>query len=308
MQDGTAFLQVTMFDWDDLRVFLAVARARRVGPAARVLGMDATTVGRRLTRLSRVLNGPLFEGIGGERRLTAQGESLFTHAEAAESAALAALGEGEGGAGGPSGQVRLSVAEGFASWILAPALADFHRLHPAIRVDLVTASGFLNPSRREADIALMLARPRTGRLTAARLGGYRLLLYASRDYLGRCPAPMDVEDLRRHPLIGYVPEFIFAPELDYLGEIANGLEATLRSTSINVQHRMIAAGAGIGVLPAFIGDRDPALVPLLAEHVSLQRAYWLVTHTDLRRLPRIEAVAAWLRGCVRAAETTLTGD
>lgn len=310
MQDGPAFLQVTMFDWDDLRIFLAVARARRVAPAARALGMDATTVGRRLTRLAGALNGPLFEGIGGERRLTARGESLFVHAEAAESATLAALGESEGGPGGPSGQVRLSVAEGFASWILAPALADFHRRHPAIRLDLVTASGFLNPSRREADIALMLARPRTGRLTAAKLGDYRLRLYASRDYLAREATPMDVEDLRDHPLIGYVPEFIYAPELDYLGEIADGLEADLRSTSINVQHRMVAAGAGIGVLPAFIGDRDTALVPLLADRIALRRAFWLVTHTDLRRLPRIEAIAVWLKSCVRASDgdAALTGD
>ena len=287
-------------NWDDLRIFLCVARARKVAPAARTLGIDATTIGRRLTRLATGLGAPLFETIGGERQLTPRGEALFAHAETIESAALAAMGEIGGDARSLSGQVRLSVAEGFASWVLAPALPAFHRANPDIRVDLVTASGFLNPSKREADMAVMLARPRTGRLVAVKLGDYALGLYAARAYLADHPAPAQIEDLTAHSLIGYVPEFIYAPELDYLGEIGSGLEARLRSTSINVQHRMIAAGAGIGVLPAFIADRDPALVPLLPDTATIRRSFWLVTHSDVRRLARIEAVAAWLKACVAA--------
>lgn len=288
-----------MFDWDDLRIFLAVARARRVAPAARALGVDATTIGRRLTRLTNGLGAPLFETIGGDRRLTARGEALLAHAELIEGAALAAMGEVAGDAGSLSGHVRLSVSEGFASWLLAPALPEFHRAHPDIHLDLVTASGYLNPSKREADMAVMLARPRTGRLVAAKLGDYRLGLYAARAYLADHPAPARPDDLGRHSLIGYVPEFIYAPELDYLGEVASGLEARLRSTSINVQHRMIAAGAGIGVLPAFIGDRDATLAPLLPA-IAIRRSFWLVTHSDLRRLARIEAVANWLKVRVAA--------
>jgi len=286
-----------MFDWDDLRIFLAVARARRVAPAARTLGIDPTTIGRRLARLQEGLGAPLFETIGGERRLTERGQTLLAHAETIESAALAAVGEVSGEAGRLSGHVRLSVSEGFATWILAPALPDFHRANPAIQLDLITASGFLNPSRREADIAVMLARPRSGRLLAAKLADYRLRLYAARAYLAARAAPEAVGDLAGHDLIGYVPEFIYSPELDYLGEVGAGLEPVARSTSINVQHRMIAAGAGIGILPAFIGERDATLVPLLAGHIELRRSFWLVTHSDTRQLPRIEAVVRWLRQC-----------
>ncbi|WP_157216452.1 LysR family transcriptional regulator [Flavisphingomonas formosensis] len=285
------------FDWDDLRIFLAVARARRVAPAARALGIDPTTIGRRLARLQDGLGAPLFETIGGERRLTERGQTLLAHAETIESAALAAVGEVSGEAARLSGHVRLSVSEGFATWILAPALPDFHRANPAIQLDLITASGFLNPSRREADIAVMLARPRSGRLVAAKLGDYRLRLYASHAYLAARTAPGSVADLAGHDLIGYVPEFIYSPELDYLGEIGAGLEPVARSTSINVQHRMIATGAGIGILPAFIGERDAGLVPLLADAVELRRSFWLVTHSDTRQLPRIEAVVRWLRAC-----------
>ncbi|RYD91648.1 MAG: LysR family transcriptional regulator, partial [Sphingomonadales bacterium] len=110
--------------------------------------------------------------------------------------------------------------------------------------------------------------------------------------------PKRIEDLRRHPLVGYVPDFIYSPELDYLSEVDSALSAVTRSTSINVQHRLIASGAGIGVLPAFIGDQDGSLTPILPDRIEIQRSFWLVTHSDLRRAARIEAVAAWLKASV----------
>jgi DNA-binding transcriptional LysR family regulator len=284
-----------MFDWDDLRVFLAVARARKVAPAARALGIDTTTIARRIARLEKALDAELFEMGAGERSLTSRGQLLLGHAEAAESAALAAVEQMSGQEHMLSGQVRLSVAEGFGTWVLAPGMGDFNRRHPGIRLDLITASGFLNPSKREADMAVMLARPQRGRLTVRRLGDYRLHLYASPAYLERVGRPGKPADLRGHTLIGYVPEFIFSPELDYLDEVEAGLEANLRSTSIIMQQRMIAEGAGIGVLPDFIGRRDAGLMPLMADRVEITRSFWLVMHGDMRRLARIAAVADWLR-------------
>ena len=186
------------------------------------------------------------------------------------------------------------------TWLLAPGMADFNLRHPAIRLDLITASGFLNPSKREADMAVMLGRPQKGRLQVRRLGNYQLHLYASPAYLDRAGLPGSTTALRRHILIGYVPEFIFSPELHYLDEVEAGLEAHLRSTSINIQHRMIAEGAGIGVLPDFIGQQDRSLVPILPDLVEITRSFWLVIHSDLRKLPRIEAVADWLQQRVDA--------
>ncbi|QGP78633.1 LysR family transcriptional regulator [Sphingobium sp. CAP-1] len=284
-----------MFDWDDLRVFLAVARARKMAPAARALGIDATTIARRLARLEKALDAELFEVGPGERTLTARGQELLRHAEAAESAALAAMEDVQGQEQRLSGHVRLSVAEGFGTWVLAPGMGDFNRRHPGIRLDLITASGFLNPSNREADMAVMLARPQRGRLTVRRLGDYRLHLYASPAYLERVGRPGKPADLRDCTLIGYVPEFIFSPELDYLDEVEAGLEAKLRSTSIIMQQKMIAQGAGIGVLPDFIGRHDPGLMPLMANRVEIIRSFWLVMHGDLRRLGRIGAVADWVQ-------------
>jgi DNA-binding transcriptional LysR family regulator len=286
-----------MRNWDDLRIFLAVARAQKLAPAARLLGVDVTTVGRRLARLGEALGAPLFETIGGERRLSETGQALLLHAETIEAAVLAAS---EGGRHGSalSGHVRLSLAEGLATHVVAPGLARFRSEHPQLRLDLITASGFLNPSKREADIAVMLARPRNRQLHAARLADYRLQLYATRDYLNAHGTPASAAALGEHALIGYVPEHIHAVELDYLSEIHAGLVARARSTSINVQHAMIRTGAGIGILPDFIARRDERLVGILSDQVALGRTFWLVTHEDTHATPRIEAVTGWLREVV----------
>lgn len=281
-----------MTNWDDLRIFLAVAHAGRMGPAARALGVDATTVGRRLARLEASVGHALFESVGGERRLSEAGQALLHHAETIDAAILAAT-EGERG-GGVAGHVRLSVAEGLATHVLAPRLPAFHAAHPRIRLDLITASGFLDPSKREADIAVMLARPRNRQLIASRLADYTLRLYATPAHLAAHGTPEDTAALTRHILIGYVPEHIHAPELDYLSEVHDGLVARLRSTSINVQAAMVRSGAGIGILPDFVAAHDPALVAVLPD-VTLTRGFWLVTHADGHAAPRIQAVSRWLR-------------
>lgn len=279
-------------DWDDLRIFLQVARARRITDAARSLGIDPTTVGRRIARLEQHLEASLFEGMGKDRRLTERGQELLHHAETVESAALAAMGAPSGR---PAGNVRLSVAEGFATWLIAPAIDDFQASHPEIRLDIITASGFLNPSKREADIAVMLARPRHGRLIASKLSDYRLKLYATRDFIARHGAPETVAGLRSVPLVSYVPEFNHSPELDYLNEVGTEIDATFRSTSINVQHQIIASGAAIGALPRFMGEFDDRLLPIMPEQVDIMRSFWLVSHADMRQLARIDAVTRWLK-------------
>ncbi len=286
-----------MFDWDDLRVFLAVARNRRIGPAARALGIDATTIARRLQRLEAALDSQLFEQVGADRILTLRGSALLAHAESVEGATLEALADVKGERHSLHGHVRLSVAEGFGTYILAPALPAFHAAHPGIRLDVITASGFLNPSKREADMAVMLARPQRGDLHVQKLGDYRLRLYASRSYLATRGEPQDRSALKDHALVGYVPDFLFSPELDYLDEVHAGLEASLRSSSIGIQRRLVIDGGGLGILPDFmVADADD-LVVVLPGDVVITRSFWLVTHSNLRKLARIAAVSNLLRTC-----------
>lgn len=286
-------------DWSDYQVFLALAQAGRTGDAASLLGVDSTTVSRRLKRLEQALGAVLFERGRDGHQLTEAGETLFDEVSTMARAAsrIEDSAEGDGGLGGT---LRISVSEGFGSWFLArhlPALAD---AHPSLTIDLVASSGFLNPSKREADIAVMLSRPRSGQLIARKLSDYALRLYATQEYIERVGKPQTPLQLTEgHRLIGYVPELVYAPELVYLDELHPGLKATLRSSSINAQHRMIAQGAGLGVLPCFIGDSDPRLIQVLPQR-TIMRNFWLVTHADTNTLARVKTGKEWLLETVAA--------
>jgi len=142
---------------------------------------------------------------------------------------------------------------------------------------------------------VMLARPRSAQLRAIEFARYRLRLYATPDYLDHHGRPTSNADLGRHVLVGYVPEHIYAPELDYLSEIEPGLTPQVRSTSINVQRSLVSAGGGIAVLPDFMAQHDTGLEPVLGESVAVHRTFWLVTHQDTHATSRIQAVSTWLQ-------------
>ena len=286
-------------------MFLAVAHAGQIAGAAVELAVDPTTVGRRLRRLEAALGQVLFEQQRDGQRLTEAGERLLVRAERMERLAREIGGE-SGAADQPSGLVRASASEGFGTWLIAHHLGAFARAYPDIGVDLVATSGLLNPSKRETDVAILLARPRRGPLVTRKLTDYGLRLFAARTYLERHGTPGSPTELRGHTLIGYIPDFIFAPELHYLEEVAPRLEPRLRSSSINAQYRMAAAGGGIAVLPCFIGDSDALLARVLPD-LRIQRSFWLVTHEDTRNLRRIRAFTDWLTGVAEERQALLLG-
>ncbi len=278
-------------DWSDLQIFLALARAGQMARAGKMTGMDATTIGRRLRRLESHLDTTLFEQTREGQILTPAGERLLAVVEQMAQASSAL--EKPKAHDGPTGSVRISVSEGFGCWVVARHLGAFTARHPGLSVDLVASNGFLSPSRREADLAVMLSRPKAGPLVARKLSDYRLRLYASPAYLAAHPPILRPADLVAHRLIGYIPDLLYAPELNYLADIHPDLAASLRSSSILAQHRLLAAGSGVGVLPGFIGDADPALERVLPDH-SILRSFWLVTHKDTHKLQRIRACSDWL--------------
>lgn len=284
--------------WDDLRIFLAAARSRTVSDAARKLGIDATTVSRRLDRLSGDLKSSLFESNSAGLVLSSHGQKLLVQAETVEHAIGVATGTLTGERSRLKGLVRISMSEGLATWIVARSMPSFRELHPEISLELVTTNGFLNPSKREADLAITLARPARGHLIASKLSDYRLGLFASKDYAQKNGLPQSGEALSQHPIIGYAPDFIYSDELRYLAEIGSKLETSLSSSSINVQHAMIHASSGIGVLPLFIGLRDPDLVRVLEDSAEITRSFWMVVHQDSRRIARVAAVVDWLKDVV----------
>lgn len=290
--------------WNDLQDFLAVARAGQLARAAAAMAVDATTIARRLRRLERRLGQTLFEQTREGQILTEPGERLLALVEAMARAAERVV-EEPAPVTGLSGLLRVSVSEGFGSWFVARHLHEFVHRHPGLTIDLAANSGFLSPSKRETDLAVLLARPRAGQVVSSKLSDYALRLYATRGYLERFGAPADRAGLAAgHRLVGYIPDLLYSPELRYLGELDDRLTVQIRSSSINAQHRIIAAGSGIGVLPKFMGDEDPSLIVVLPD-VVIKRTFWIVTHRDTRQLERVRTFRDWLIDTVARNRATL---
>jgi DNA-binding transcriptional LysR family regulator len=218
-----------------------------------------------------------------------------------ERTALTALDETRGDGPAVPGTVRIGAPDGFGSYFLARRIATLCREHPKLTVELVAMPRVFSLSKREADIAIGLTRPTEGRLYARTLTDYRLGLYAAPGYLAQSPPVETVADLRRHALIGYVEDFIFTPELDYLPIVAAGLSPQFRSSNLVAQFNAVLSGAGLCILPDFMATSESGLIQVLASQISLTRTFWLVTHSDLHALPRIRATSEFIARQVRDA-------
>ena len=290
-----------MFDWDDVRIFIAAARAGSLGGAATRLGIDAATVGRRVARLESALKSTLVVRSTSGLQLTAAGAQLLQVGLEAESAMDAAVRVAQPDT--VAGTVRISAAEGFGGAVLAPALPGLRAARPGLRIELAASSGFLSPSRREVDMAITLSAPDSARLIVEPLTPYQLALYAAPAYLADRTAPEGVEDLHRYDIVGYVDDLIYAPELRYLDEVRPGLTPHLASSSIRAQRDIIAGGGGIGVLPCFLAE---GLVRILPDAVLIERRFWLSTHREVHDTARLRAVRAWVKALCQAGAARLS--
>jgi len=279
-------------NWDDVRIFLAIARHGQILGAARSLGLNHATVARRLTALEESLGARLVHRRTTGTELTTEGERFMAHAEVMESASLAAT-EAAGSDSVVEGIVRIGAPDGFGVGFLAPRIGGLVERHPGLRVELVPVPRTFSLSRREADIAVTLERPREGRLIARKLTDYRLGLYASRAYLARHGTPRDVPELARHRLIGYVGDLLFTASLDYTAEFLTAWQSTVAVSSAMGQTEAVRGGAGIGILHGFMARRDKELVPVLPER-TVMRSYWTVVHEDLRAIRRVALVSDFL--------------
>ena len=294
---------MSRFDWDDLRFFLAVARAGRLTVAARRLGADHATVSRRISALETALKAKLFERRPQGYALTEHGERLLGKAESMETQALGVSSEIGGADLALSGTVRVGTPDGFGTLFLAPRTAAFAAHYPDLEIQLVAMPRLLSLSKREADVAVSLAPPKEGKIVARKLTDYRLGLYATAEYRDRHAAIRGPDDLHAHDMIGYIDDLIFTPELDYLDEVSKGLRPRLQSSNLVAQLQTTLASAGICVLPHFMAALEPRLVPVLPEQVSIVRSFWLIVHADLKEVARIRATMDFLVREVKAARS-----
>ncbi|MDO8884913.1 MAG: LysR family transcriptional regulator [Pseudotabrizicola sp.] len=286
-------------DWDDLRVFLAVARDESLSGAGRRLALDPATVGRRVARLEQGAGARLFLKSPQGYSLTEEGAKLVPHAEAAEAALMGAAEALTGGAGaGLSGQIRLGAPDGCANYILPQVIRAICDDNPALEVQIVALPRVFNLSRREADMAIGVSRPAAGRLTVQKLTDYRLHLAAHPDYLASAPVLGNLADLRAHRVVGYIADMIFDKELDYLTGLGANAPA-MASNSVSVQLNLLRAGAGVGVAHDFALPFAPELVKVLPGALSLTRAFWLIRHEGDAHSARLARFANLLADGIR---------
>ncbi|SFK65772.1 LysR family transcriptional regulator [Shimia haliotis] len=279
-------MAVQSAQWDDLRVFLAVAREESLSAAGRRLNVDPATVGRRVSRLEKAFETPLFVKSPTGYALTDAGQRLMAHALRVEQSLEEAAEDMIGQTTGLSGQIRIGAPDGAANYLLPQVCAQIAEDNPDLEIQIVALPRVVSLSRREADLVVAVSAPTAGKLTVQKIADYKLHLAAARWYLRQHPEITSIDDLRDHMVIGYIPDMIFDKELDYLNE--TGVEKVrLASNSASVQFNWVRRGAGIGIVHDFAIPSAKGMVKVLPESVSLTRSFYLIRHADDRRLERM---------------------
>lgn len=289
--------------WDDLRFLLAASRGGSFAAAARRLGVDQATVGRRLRALREAVGAPLWERTPGRLWLTAAGQRVVRAAERMDEAALHLERTVDAGLPAVEGVLRICATEAMADQVLAPRLPALVERHPALEVELVTSNEPANLARREADLAVRLFRPAEPGLVARRAGVVAFGLYASASYLQRRGRPERAR-LEGHALLGYQRSLAArSAALAWTDEL--GGRTVLRASSSGTLLAAAGAGLGIALLPCFLAD-PAGLVRVVPELRT--REIWLTVHGELRGSARARAGMAFLGEALRDAAPALRGD
>lgn len=296
-----------MYDWNDLRFFLELSRRGRLVSAARKLHVDHTTVSRRIAALEDELNVRLFDKSPRGYKLTDAGMRLLPHAEQMEARSNHLYQDISGKDARLSGTVRLAAPEGLSAHIIAHNLGQFREMHPDIELELMAESRRTSLSKREADIAITLARPDAGRVIAWKLCDYRLKLYGSEDYLAKHAAIPKIDDLSDHDFISYIDDMIQLPELRFLDQVIKDPHVVFRSTSVMAQYNAALDGIGLSVVHCFMADQDERLIAILPREIFIDREYWLVVHEDLRHVARVDAVCRFLTRLLKDQHNRMMG-
>jgi DNA-binding transcriptional LysR family regulator len=292
--------------WDDLRVFLAIAQAGSLRRAARVLGFGQPTVIRHLRQLEQSLGTRLFERTPDGHRLTKGGQHLMPMAQSMADAATAidrrrmAFGDDGGGV------VRVSAGE-WPSRFLAPRLASLSNTHRDLTVELVETHNEPDLDRREADLLIQHGLPARGHLVRVSLGTIEAAIYGATSLVDAQPTTRTEARWRSCPWVAYdAPHEYFRSMAFLMGHLGDR-RPRVRANRFGLQLEAIRAGAGLGILPCFVGDPDPALARLTAPLPELSDSYWLVVHPDLKSVPRVRLLIDWIRAAFKEEKSVLQG-
>jgi DNA-binding transcriptional LysR family regulator len=281
-------------DWDALQVFLAIARTGRISAAARRLGVEHTTVSRRLAALETELGVPLFYRTTTGYVLTSHGKNVVTNAETMERGAIAVAARAREGSGGITGCVRVALAPELASHWLVPRLPEFRTAHPQIDLQILVGTHQRDLARGEAELAVQPPRPRQKGLVAVRIAYVTVGLYAAKTLVGAKRLRItNADTLRNYPLLAYTSPFRVLQEAKWFQPILASAKIALETNSTHALLAAAQAGVGIAVLPRFVARAHDDLISVsdnVAEHDVL-----LVTHPEFRRDPKVRATADFLK-------------
>jgi DNA-binding transcriptional LysR family regulator len=284
-----------MLDWDDLRYFLAIHRHGTLARAGSELGINATTVGRRLTALEERVQSRLFDRTPDGYVLTAAGSDLLPRAERIEEETLAIERDVIGSDHRLAGTVRITATEMLATRFIMPHLPAFHDRCPDITLALECTTRPISLARREADIALRLARPREENVVTRPLSNIPLALYASLGYVGHRGMPKGPdENLSGHDVLLFADARAFSFENDWFLPRLEGARIALRSDSVSSIYSATLAGVGIALLPVAVADRDPVLCRIRTATSPEPRVIWQAVYADVHRSARVRAVLDFL--------------
>jgi DNA-binding transcriptional LysR family regulator len=293
-------------DWNALQFVLALARSSSLERAAESLGVDPSTVSRRVRALEDALGVRVFERTVSGHRLTAVGSRLVESAEQVAADIAAMENEAASADERLAGTVRIATSDTMSRLHVAPMAAQFGRLHPQVAFEIVADQRSANLVRREADLAVRMVRTAQARLASRRLATIGHGLYGSPEYLAAHPFAGEGE-LRGHVLAGYHESLSRMPEAQWLDEHAGGARFAVRANRVDALMVAAASGIGLAVLPCYMADRDPRLVRLLGPERVVSRDIWLIMHQDARRIARFRAFADHLAAEFRKIGPALSG-
>ena len=279
-----------MFDWNDLKYFLAVAHHHSTLAAGRALQVNQSTVQRRLAELERRLGRPLVQRHPTGYRLTEFGEALLPYAESVAKAVAALEQQLESAQLEAVGVIRVTCPEPLVYRITQTTLLDrFHARYPGLRVEFVMSDKYLDLMKGEADVALRSGDTVDNELVGRKIGDSLWAVYASRKYIERCGQPDRVEALDQHDLVGFDETMVNHRAAQWLRDVAPHGRVVARNNSVLGLLYSVKAGVGIAPLPTAIADAEPELVRVLGPVPELARIWRLLTRADLRHTPRVAA-------------------
>ncbi len=277
-----------MKDWDDLRFFLSVARSGSLSASSRTLRVDAATVSRRIASFEEAVGSRLFDRRPDGYRLTGTGLKLLDHAIRVEDDLLGLSAAVATEDRVVAGQVAVTASEAVTLSFLIPALPRLRKLHPGIRLDILSSNKVFSLARREADIALRSVRPDGGDLLARRIATLGFGLYASPGYLDRLGRPRCPEDLGRHSFVDWLEDYPRAETTVWYRRVASH-PAVARMTGSQERLEAGLAGLGIVCLPHIL-VRGKGLEPILSSLTVPPMEIWLLAHPDTAKMRRVRAV------------------